>query len=112
MKVVQCVLCLAVFQRVNVNGFPMDENIGNIPEHLNGNIDDSDDVLDMIEDNISPVEDEYAGMMGALTDIQMKGDSMLAGIRMQKEMLDTLESNLEKTKKRMQEAEKKTACAP
>ena len=47
-------------------------------------------------------------MMGALTDIQMKGDSMLAGIRMQKEMLDTLESNLEKTEKRMQEAEKKT----
>ena len=47
-------------------------------------------------------------MMGALTDIQMKGDSMLAGIRMQKEMLDTLERNLEKTEKRMKEAEKKT----
>ena len=41
---------------VNVNGFPMNENIGKIPEHLNGNVDDSDDVLEMIEDNISPVE--------------------------------------------------------
>ena len=54
------------------------------------------------------MQDEYAGMMGALTDIQMKGDSMLAGIRMQKEMLDTLERNLEKTEERMKEAEKKT----
>jgi len=69
---------------------------------------DNDDVLDLMEENISPVEDEYAGMMGALADIQTKGDSMLAGIRWQKEMLETLEQNLEKTEKKMEEAEKKT----
>ena len=53
-------------------------------------------------------EDEYDGMMGALADIQSKGDSMLAGIRWQKEMLERLEQNLESTEKKMEEAEKKT----
>ena len=47
-------------------------------------------------------------MMGALADIQNKGDSMLAGIRWQKEMLDKLEKNLENTEKKMKEAEMKT----
>merc|ERR1711892_1575721 len=67
-----------------------------------------EDVLDLVDENISPVEDEYDGMMGALADIQNKGDSMLAGIRWQKEMLDKLEKNLENTEKKMKEAEMKT----
>merc|ERR1711892_580296 len=62
-----------------------------------GDMKDNSDVLDLMKENIPPVEDEYAGMMGALADIQTKGDSMLAGIRWQKEMLETLEQNLEKT---------------
>jgi len=44
-------------------------------------------------------------MMGALADIQTKGDSMLAGIRWQKDMLDRLEKNLKNTEKKMKEAE-------
>merc|ERR1740123_1423435 len=43
----------------------------------------------------SPVKDEFgatlSGMMGALAEIQKKGDSMLAGIRRQREVLNQLE---------------------
>ena len=44
-------------------------------------------------------------MMGALAEIQRKGDSMLAGIRRQREVLDMLERKAEQAERRRDEAE-------
>ena len=54
------------------------------------------------------VQAEYEGMLGALADIQSKGDSMLAGIRWQQDMLGRLEMNLETAERKMKETERKT----
>ena len=45
------------------------------------------------------------GMMGALSEIQRKGDNMLAGIRRQREVLDRLERKAEHAERRRQQAE-------
>ena len=44
-------------------------------------------------------------MMGALAEIQRKGDTMLAGIRRQREVLDRLERKAELAEKRREQAE-------
>ena len=44
-------------------------------------------------------------MMGALAEIQRKGDSMLAGIRRQREVLDMLERKAEQAERRREQAE-------
>ena len=44
-------------------------------------------------------------MMGALAEIQRKGDNMLAGIRRQREVLDMLERKAEQTERRREQAE-------
>lgn len=57
-----------------------------------------------------PVKDEFgatlSGMMGALAEIQKKGDSMLAGIRKQREVLNQLEERaaLAETRRKEEEA--------
>jgi len=64
------------------------------------------------EDGMSPppVKDEFgatlSGMMGALAEIQKKGDSMLAGIRRQREVLNQLEERaaLAETRRKEEEA--------
>jgi peptidoglycan hydrolase CwlO-like protein len=45
------------------------------------------------------------GMMGALAEIQRKGDNMLAGIRRQREVLDMLERKAEQAERRREQAE-------
>merc|ERR1711892_161889 len=45
------------------------------------------------------------GMMGALAEIQRKGDNMLAGIRRQREVLDHLERKAERAERRREQAE-------
>jgi len=58
----------------------------------------------------APVKDEFgatlSGMMGALAEIQKKGDSMLAGIRRQREVLNQLEerASLAETRRKEEEA--------
>merc|ERR550532_2252006 len=60
--------------------------------------------------NPAPVKDEFgatlSGMMGALAEIQKKGDSMLAGIRRQREVLNQLEERaaLAETRRKEEEA--------
>lgn len=60
--------------------------------------------------NPPPVKDEFgatlSGMMGALAEIQKKGDSMLAGIRRQREVLNQLEERaaLAETRRKEEEA--------
>jgi peptidoglycan hydrolase CwlO-like protein len=44
-------------------------------------------------------------MMGALAEIQRKGDTMLAGIRRQREVLDHLEKQAEQADRRREQAE-------
>ena len=44
-------------------------------------------------------------MMGALAEIQRKGDNMLAGIRRQREVLDMLERKAEQADRRREQAE-------
>jgi hypothetical protein len=44
-------------------------------------------------------------MMGALAEIQRKGDNMLAGIKRQREVLDMLESKAEQAERRREQAE-------
>jgi hypothetical protein len=44
-------------------------------------------------------------MMGALAEIQRKGDNMLAGIRRQREVLDMLEMKAEQAERRREQAE-------
>merc|ERR1719391_1836082 len=65
------------------------------------------------EDGVNPpppVKDEFgatlSGMMGALAEIQKKGDSMLAGIRRQREVLNQLEEKaaLAETRRKEEEA--------
>jgi len=66
-----------------------------------------------LEDGVNPpppVKDEFgatlSGMMGALAEIQKKGDSMLAGIRRQREVLNQLEERaaLAETRRKEEEA--------
>merc|ERR1711892_224610 len=45
------------------------------------------------------------GMMGALAEIQRKGDNMLSGIRRQREVLDHLERKAERAERRREQAE-------
>ena len=45
------------------------------------------------------------GMMGALAEIQRKGDTMLAGIRRQREVLDDLLRKAEQAESRREQAE-------
>jgi len=56
-----------------------------------------------------PVKDEFgatlSGMMGALAEIQKKGDSMLAGIRRQREVLNQLEERAALAETRRKEEE-------
>jgi len=60
-------------------------------------------------DNPPPVQDEFgatlSGMMGALAEIQKKGDSMLAGIRRQREVLNQLEERAAQAETRRKEEE-------
>jgi len=67
-------------------------------------IDDTD-----MEDTDLPAKDEFGttlhGMMGALADIQRKGDSMLAGIRKQRQVLSELETRAAEAERRRQEEE-------
>merc|ERR1712088_921081 len=57
-----------------------------------------------------PVKDEFgatlSGMMGALAEIQKEGDSMLAGIRRQREVLNQLEerASLAETRRKEEQA--------
>ena len=45
------------------------------------------------------------GMMGALAEIQRKGDTMLSGIRRQREVLEDLERKAEQADRRREQAE-------
>merc|ERR1719430_1014111 len=64
------------------------------------------DQKDLLTEN---VKDEFgvtlSGMMGALAEIQKKGDSMLAGIRRQRQILGELETRAAEAERRRQEEE-------
>jgi len=60
---------------------------------------------DIAPPNGSEFDSTLTGMMGALAEIQRKGDTMLAGIRRQREVLDRLEKKAEEAEKRKEEAE-------
>merc|ERR1719249_14055 len=71
------------------------------------------ELQETLEDGVNPpppVKDEFgatlSGMMGALAEIQKKGDSMLAGIRRQREVLNQLEERaaLAETRRKEEEA--------
>ena len=53
----------------------------------------------------SEFDTTLTGMMGALAEIQRKGDSMMAGIRRQREVLDELERKADQAVLRKQQAE-------
>ena len=52
-------------------------------------------------------EEDYDDMMEALTNIQEKGDNMMAGIWWQKDILDKLETSLEEAETKMVAAEER-----
>merc|ERR1711981_947028 len=56
---------------------------------------------DLLDQFTPGVGQDYDGMMEALSDIQEKGDDMMAGIWWQKDILGKLESSLEEAESRM-----------
>ena len=60
-----------------------------------------------IESDVMVDEEDYDGMMEALTNIQEKGDNMMAGIWWQKDILDKLETSLEEAENKMVAAEER-----
>ena len=58
-------------------------------------------------DGVMVNEEDYDDMMEALTNIQEKGDNMMAGIWWQKDILDKLETSLEEAETKMVAAEER-----
>ena len=63
--------------------------------------------IDVDSETVAVVDNDYDGMMDALTNIQEKGDNMMAGIWWQKDILDKLETSLEEAELKMLEAEER-----
>merc|ERR1711953_961467 len=65
----------------------------------------SDDNGEFSQNQVLDFDATLSGMMGALAEIQKKGDSMLGSIRRQKGVLEQLDKQVETAEKRRQEAE-------